>query len=99
LARRCFLRPWAEAALGILVLFGIFTPPALVAGRLLIAVLSFGSGLIQDWNAIGIQLLYAAAYALLLAFCRYNVISLDALLNRRRQQLTTAGTNLGTSER
>jgi len=42
--------PWVEAALGILVLFGIFTRPALVAGGLLIAVLSFGSGLIQDWN-------------------------------------------------
>ncbi len=42
----------------------------------------FDSGL----EPIGIQLLYAAAYALLLAFCRYNVISLYALLNRRRQQ-------------
>lgn len=77
--------PWVEAALGTLILFGIFTRLTLVAGGLLIAVLSYGSGLIQDWNALGTQLLYAAVYALLLAFCHYNTISLDTLLERCRQ--------------
>jgi thiosulfate dehydrogenase [quinone] large subunit len=67
-----------------MILLGILTWPALVAGALLIAVLTFGSCLIQDWNAAGVQLLYAVVYALLLASCRYNTISVDALLVRRR---------------
>ncbi len=75
--------PWVEAILGILILVGFLTRPALILGALLIAVLSFGSCLIQDWNAAGFQLLYALVYALLLVFCRYNTISLDGLRDRK----------------
>lgn len=75
--------PWAEAILGVLVLFGILTRPALILGALLIAVLSFGSCLTQDWNAAGFQLLYALVYALLIVFCQYNTISLDGLRVRK----------------
>jgi len=74
--------PWIEGALGVLILLGALTRPALLAGALLIAVLSFGSCLIQDWNAAGFQLIYATVYALLLASCRYNAISIDRWLGR-----------------
>ncbi len=74
--------PWAEGILGALILVGLLTRPALILGALLIAALSFGSCLLQDWNAAGFQLLYAAVYGLLLMFCRYNTISLDELLHR-----------------
>ena len=74
--------PWLEALIGLLILFGAFTRVALVAGALLIAVLTFGSSLHQDWNVAGLQLIYAAVYFILIAFRRYNSLSLDRLLQR-----------------
>jgi thiosulfate dehydrogenase (quinone) large subunit len=74
--------PWAEAILGVLLLMGLWTLPALVCGALLILVLTFGTTLRQDWNTAGIQLIYAAVYAALLALNRWNDYSLDRLLSR-----------------
>lgn len=74
--------PWIEAVFGALVLIGLFTRVALAGGALLILVLTFGSTLQQDWNAAGLQLIYAAVYAGLLAFRRENRYSADGLLNR-----------------
>lgn len=75
--------PWAEALIGLLVLFGAFTRGALIAGALLIALLTFGSTLHQDWDVAGLQLIYAVVYFLLLALRRYNAFSADGLLWRR----------------
>jgi len=79
-----YVLPWAEALIGLLVLFGAFTRAALIAGALLIAVLTFGSTLHQDWDVAGLQLIYATVYFLLLALCRYNAFSVDGLLSRER---------------
>lgn len=73
--------PWAEASIGLLILFGVATRSALVAGALLMIVLTFGSNLHQDWQVAGLQLIYAIAYALLIAFQKYNAFSLDRLLS------------------
>ena len=75
--------PWMEALFGLLTLLGFKTRLALVAGSLLILTLTFGSGLKQDWNAAGLQLTYAAIYALLLAFRQYNAFSTDGLIEHR----------------
>jgi thiosulfate dehydrogenase [quinone] large subunit len=75
--------PWAEALIGLLLLFGAFTRGALIAGALLIAVLTFGSTLHQDWDVAGLQLIYAVVYFLLLALLRHNALSVDGLLSRR----------------
>jgi uncharacterized membrane protein YphA (DoxX/SURF4 family) len=74
--------PWLEALIGLLILCGAFTGIALVAGALLIAVLTFGSTLHQDWDVTGLQLIYAAVYFILIAFRRYNTLSLDRLFQR-----------------
>ena len=79
------LLPWAEAILGLLVLLGAATRLALIGGALLMIVLTFGSGLVQDWSAAGIQLIYALAYALLLFLRSYNGWSIDAWRHRRTQ--------------
>jgi thiosulfate dehydrogenase [quinone] large subunit len=76
--------PWLEAVIGLLVLLGAFTRAALVAGALLIAVLTFGSTLHQDWDIAGLQLIYATVYFLLLALRRHNALSADGLLSRRQ---------------
>jgi len=74
--------PFAESIVGLLVLVGIRTRVALVAGALLILTLTFGATLNQDWESAGLQLIYAAVYAALLAFRHHDTFSVDALLNR-----------------
>ena len=69
--------PFAESIVGLLVLV-----VALVAGALLILTLTFGATLNQDWESAGLQLIYAAVYAALLAFRHHDTFSVDALLNR-----------------
>ena len=74
--------PAIEALIGLLLLIGLRTRAALIAGSLLILVLTFGSGLVQDWPAAGLQLTYALAYAALLFLLRYNGWSVDAWMFR-----------------
>jgi thiosulfate dehydrogenase [quinone] large subunit len=76
--------PWAEASIGLLILFGVATRFALVAGALLMIVLTFGSNLHQDWQVAGLQLIYAIAYAMLIAFQRYNAFSLDRISSTKK---------------
>ncbi len=75
--------PAIEAILGLLLLLGLRTRASLIAGSLLILVLTFGSALIQDWSAAGMQLTYAAVYSALLSLERYNGWSIDAWMGRR----------------
>ena len=77
--------PWLETLIGLLVLVGALTRVALVAGALLIAVLTFGSSLHQDWNVAGVQLIYAIAYFILIGWLRYNWLSVDGWLSRREE--------------
>ena len=72
--------PWAESIVGLLVLIGIRTQLALIAGSLLILTLTFGATLNQDWESAGLQLIYATVYASLLAFRHHNTFSVDGLL-------------------
>jgi thiosulfate dehydrogenase [quinone] large subunit len=39
--------------------------------------LTFGTALRQDWDVAGVQLLYSAIYAALIAALRYNSVSVD----------------------
>ena len=78
--------PWLEAGLGLLIIVGFRTREALVAGSLLMLALTFGTALRQDWDVAGVQLLYTAIYAALIAALRFNGLSVDqkvfAAMNR-----------------
>ncbi|WP_446744598.1 MauE/DoxX family redox-associated membrane protein [Silvibacterium acidisoli] len=67
-----FALPFAEALVGLLILLGVFSRITFIAGLLLMASLTFGSTLRQDWDSAGLQLIYVMVYAGLLAFREYN---------------------------
>jgi thiosulfate dehydrogenase (quinone) large subunit len=72
--------PFAELVLGVLTLLGLFTRWALALGGLMIAALVFGTAMRSDWNTVGVQMIYAITYYLLLVNRSANRFSLDALL-------------------
>jgi thiosulfate dehydrogenase (quinone) large subunit len=76
--------PWAEAAVGLLLIVGLFTRFALVAGSVLMIVLMAGVTLAQNWDTAGIQLIYCIIYFLLLTYRERNLYSLDTLIPRRK---------------
>jgi thiosulfate dehydrogenase [quinone] large subunit len=69
--------PGIECLLGALMV-GLRTRAALIATGALMALLTFGSGLIQDFTAAGTQLIYAAIIAALVALVRFDGWSADA---------------------
>lgn len=72
--------PFAEAILGALILFGLFTRWVLALGALLIAALVFGTALRGDWSPVGDQMLYAIVYYFLLRNLVENYFSVDNLI-------------------
>jgi thiosulfate dehydrogenase [quinone] large subunit len=71
--------PFAELVLGTLTTLGLFTRWALALGGLMIATLVFGTAMRSDWNTVGVQMIYAITYYLLLVNRSSNRFSLDAL--------------------
>lgn len=54
--------PPLELALGALLLFGVRLREVLFAASALLAALTFGACMIQRWEIVGLQLVYAIAY-------------------------------------
>jgi thiosulfate dehydrogenase [quinone] large subunit len=78
-----YLLPVVEATIGACVLFGFQTRRALISGSVLMLILTFGSTLRQDWQTVGIQLIYSVVYSLLLAGIRFNCYDVDRLFPRK----------------
>jgi thiosulfate dehydrogenase [quinone] large subunit len=70
--------PLIETTLGLLLIVGLFTRPALVIGGLMMTSLTFGTMFLQNFDLAWLQLTYAMAFFLLLAAHPWNAISLDA---------------------
>lgn len=70
--------PFAEAAVGVLIAVGLFQRAALAAGAVMIAVLVFGTALLQRWDTLTQQMIYALVYAALIATRSWDRWSLDA---------------------
>ena len=69
--------PWAEATIGLLLLLGLFTRGALLAGAAVMIVLMAGASLAQDWDVAGIQLIYCFIYFVLLTYRERDFYSFD----------------------
>jgi thiosulfate dehydrogenase [quinone] large subunit len=72
--------PFVEVAMGLMLIFGLFTRPALVIGGLMMTSLTFGTMFLQNFDLAWLQLTYAIAFFILLATRSWNVISLDNML-------------------
>ena len=79
--------PFAEAAVGALIVVGMFQRAALVAGAVLIAALVFGTALLQRWDTLTQQMIYALVYAALIATRSWDRWSLDAVRSRTEPPL------------
>ncbi len=73
-----YVLPFIEFAIGILLLLGLWMRWTLLLGMAVIAVLMFGSALKGDWNVLGIQLVYAVVYYLLIARQADDAVGVDA---------------------
>jgi len=78
-----YILPIAEFTIGLLLLLGLFTKPALIAGGFVMLVLLFGTSMIENWEAIPSQLIHVAFFALLLQFIDYNSWAVDILIKKQ----------------
>lgn len=78
--------PWVETTLGLLLMLGLLTRFAVIAGALAMLVLVIGTNLAQDWVVSGLQLIYCFIYYYLLAHVDENRMSLDHWWGIGRQQ-------------
>ena len=73
--------PPVESLLGLLLVLGLWTRFALIAGALVLAMLVVGTNLAQDWNVAGLQLIYAFLYYYLLVHRDRNTVSIDGMMS------------------
>ncbi|BAP31676.1 uncharacterized protein CHSO_2639 [Chryseobacterium sp. StRB126] len=69
--------PFLEFIIGLLLIIGFKTRIAAMAGASLIILLLFGSSTVENWEAMGIQMIYAGLFYLLILRMDDNVLSLD----------------------
>jgi len=60
--------PFAELIVGLLLLLGVFTRQAAIAGAVVMILLIFGTTTVENWNALSTQLIHAAFLIVLLQF-------------------------------
>lgn len=69
--------PFVEFVIGALLIVGLFTRYAIVAGAVLMMVLIFGACMKENWEIVGMQMVYAFLYYVLLRFYGHNVYALS----------------------
>ncbi|MDG0815878.1 DoxX family membrane protein [Bdellovibrio svalbardensis] len=75
--------PILEVTFGLLILLGLFTLPALIGGTLVMIGLMAGMCIIQNWEIVGIQMIYIFLYTVLTFTLTYNGLSIDRFLIRK----------------
>lgn len=78
-----YVLPIAEFTIGLLIILGLFTRPALIAGAVVMIMLITGTALIENWDALPSQLIHVAIFAALLNFFGNNTIAVDNLLLKK----------------
>ena len=78
-----WILPPVETALGLLLVLGLFSRFAMIAGFCVMVMLVFGTNLAQDWIVSGLQLIYCIIYYFLLVRRDLNTIAVDSLFQRQ----------------
>ena len=73
-----------ELISGFLMIIGLQTRNAIIAGFALMMPLMFGICLLQEWDTAASQLIYCLVFFILLAGCSLNSISVDRLIRNRK---------------
>ncbi|NOW97819.1 DoxX family protein [Mucilaginibacter sp. SG564] len=74
-----YVLPIAEFIIGLLLVTGLFTKPALIAGSLVMITLILGSCMIENWEVLPSQLIHVAFFTILLQFINSNTLAIDQL--------------------
>lgn len=69
--------PFVEGGIGLLLLLGLFTRPALVAAMGVMMSLVIGSSLLEEWATVGSQMGYGLFIFALILYCQHNRLCLD----------------------
>ncbi|MDI9857871.1 DoxX family membrane protein [Flectobacillus roseus] len=75
--------PILEFGIGTLLILGLLTKQALLAGSIVMLILLLGTTLIENWDALPSQLIHLAFFAILLQFISSNTWSLDYFLFKK----------------
>jgi thiosulfate dehydrogenase [quinone] large subunit len=75
--------PIAELVIGVLLIVGLWTRWALVAAAVLMLGIIFGTALRNEWQIVFLQMFYSFMYSILLIWRRWDVWSVDAMMNKR----------------
>ena len=75
--------PFAEFTVGLLLLSGLFTKPAVIAGAMLMLLLLLGTTMVENWEAIPSQLVHIIFFVILLQFLENNSYALDKILIKK----------------
>ena len=80
-----YILPIAEFTIGLLLITGLFTRLSSVAGGFVMVLLIFGTTMVENWDAIPVQLIHAAFFATLLQFAESNTYALDNFLYKKKE--------------
>jgi len=75
--------PFLEFSIGLLLILGLFTYRASIAGAIVIIILLFGSCLIENWDWTGMQMIYALFFYFLISNVEKNSWSIDNLIRKK----------------
>lgn len=70
--------PFLELIIGLMLILGFKTRVASFAGAGLIIMLLFGSSTVENWEAMGIQMIYAVFFYILISRLEDNSYSVDS---------------------
>ncbi|GEN69581.1 DoxX family protein [Chryseobacterium rhizosphaerae] len=69
--------PFLEFTIGLLLMIGFKTRIAAMSGASLIVMLLFGSSTVENWEAMGIQMIYAGLFYMLISKIEDDNLAVD----------------------
>ncbi|NIF05142.1 DoxX family protein [Chryseobacterium sp. Tr-659] len=70
--------PFLEFIIGLLLMIGFKTRITAISGALLIIFLLFGSSTVENWEAMGFQMIYAGLFYILISRIDDNYLAFDS---------------------